>query len=67
MDGEAGVDALAFQEQPAHRRARSLRRHEDHVDVLGRHDAGLVLVDDAEAVREIEGFAGRQARLELRP
>ena len=60
MDGEAGVDALAFEEQPADRRARALRGDEDHVDVLGRDDAGLVVVDDAEAVREVERLAGGQ-------
>ena len=57
VDGEAGVDALAFEEQPADRGARALRRDQDHVDVLRRHDAGLVAVDDAEAVREVQGLA----------
>ena len=60
VDGEAGVDALAFEEQPAHRRARALRGDEDDVDVLRRHDAGLVAVDDAEAVREVERLARGQ-------
>ena len=61
MDGEAGVDALAFKEQPAHRGAGALRRDQDDVDVLRRHHAGLVAVDDAEAVREIQRLAGGRA------
>ena len=57
--GEAGVDAAAFEEQPADRRARALRGDQDHVDVLRRHDAGLVAEDDREAVREVQRLARR--------
>src|SRR5262249_53499572 len=67
VDGEAGVDATALQEQAADGRARALGGDEDNVDVGRRDDAGLLAVDDAEAVREVEGLAFRQVRLERRP
>ena len=59
--------ASFFQEQPAHRRARTLGGHQDDVDVPGRHHAGLVAVGDAEAVREIQRLACGQMGLEPRP
>ena len=46
---------------------RRLGRDEDDVDVVGRHDAGLVLVGDAEAVAEVERVAFVQMRLDQRP
>src|ERR1051325_2745699 len=62
-----GVDALAFEEEPAHGSPRAFRGDEDDVDVRRRDDAGLVLVDDREAVREVEGLALGKQRLELGP
>src|SRR3569623_70358 len=66
-DGVAGVDALALEEEAADRRARPLGGDEDHVDVLGRHLAGLGVVDDAEAVGEVQRLALGQERLQGRP
>ena len=43
VDGEAGVDAGAGEEVAAHVQARALGRDHDHVHVLRRDDAGLVL------------------------
>src|SRR5262249_18715689 len=56
--GIAAVDAFPFQEEPANGGARSLGRDHDYVDVFWRHDAGLVLIDNAEPMGEIQGFAG---------
>src|SRR5947209_8822539 len=67
MDGVAAVDALALKEKPAHRRPGALGSDQDHIDVPGRNDAGLVAVGDAEAVREVKRLAGGQQRLEGRP
>src|SRR5262249_43810734 len=67
VDGVAGVDPLAFEEVPSDRRAGALRRDQNDVDVLGRHHAGLVAEDNAEAVREVQGLTGGQVRLEGRP
>src|SRR5262249_46282096 len=67
VDGKASVDAPAFEEQPADRRAGALRRDEDHVDVLRRHHTGLVGIDDRETVREVERLAPGEMRLDGRP
>src|SRR5208283_6148644 len=56
-----------FKEEPADRGAGPLGRDQDHVDVLGRHDSGLVAVDNAEAVREIQRLTGSQVGLDGRP
>src|SRR5262249_3279264 len=40
---------------------------QDHIDVLGRNDASLFLVGDAEAVREIQGLACGQKSFQRRP
>src|SRR5207249_1299380 len=60
-------DALAFEEQPAHRGARALGSDQDYVDVLGWNHAGLIAVDNAETVRKVECLAGTQKRLQAGP
>lgn len=52
-----GVDAAALLEQGADGAARALGRDEDDVNVGRRHDVGIVLVHDGEAVREVERLA----------
>ncbi len=58
---------LAFEEVPANRRARALRGAQDHVDILRRNDPRLIAEDDREAVREVEGLALGQVRLQFGP
>ena len=60
MDRVTAVDPFAFRKMPAHGRARSLGSDQDHIDILRRDDARLIAVDDTEAVREVERFAGRE-------
>src|SRR5260370_41916137 len=67
MHGVTGVDPFTFQEEPANRGARSLGSYQDDVDVLARNDAGLVGVNNAKSVREIQGLARCEERLEFRP
>ena len=67
VDRVAGVDPAAFKEQPADGRARAFRGDQDHIDVLRRNNAGLVLIDDAEAVREVQRLALGQVRLDHGP
>ncbi len=66
-DGKARIDAAAVEEVGAHGAAGALRRHQDDIDVRGRDDTGLVLVDDGEAVREVKRVARLQAGLDLGP
>ena len=67
LDGEARIDARAGKEIAAHRGAGALGGHHDDVHVLGRHHAGLLLVGDGEAVREIEGVARLEVLFDQRP
>ena len=60
VDGEAAVDPAAGEEVGPHAGARAFGGNQDHIDKLGRDDAGLFAVDDAKTVREIQ----RVARLE---
>lgn len=55
-DGNRGVDAAALLEEGADGAARALRRAEDDVDALRGGDAGVLSVDEREAVREVEGL-----------
>jgi hypothetical protein len=67
LDGEAAVDAGARQEVAAHVQARALGRDHDDVHVGGRNHAGLILIDDGEAVREIDGVALLEVLLDRGP
>eukprot|EP00754_Rhynchopus_humris_P029757 Rhum_TRINITY_DN15231_c0_g1::Rhum_TRINITY_DN15231_c0_g1_i3::g.146023::m.146023 len=67
VHGEGAVDAAALEEVLADGVARALRRAQDHVDVLARHDARLLVVHDAEAVAEVQGLARRHVRLHAGP
>src|SRR5262249_21555486 len=58
---------LAFKEESPQCRPGSLGGAQDHVDFLGRDNPRLIAVDDAKAVREVQGLALRQVRLELGP
>jgi len=66
-DGIARVEAAPVEEIGAQRPARSLGGHEDHIDVLGRDDVGLVAVGDGKAMGEVEGLALGQMGFYLRP
>src|ERR1043165_747301 len=46
LDGKAGVDARAGQKIAADRRARTLRRDQDHIHALGWDNAGLFAISD---------------------
>ena len=65
--GHRRVDATALLKQRAHRAARALRRTQNHVDILGRHDMRLVLVHDRETVRKVQRLAGSDILLQVRP
>ena len=67
LDGKAAVDPAAVQEIGAHAGAGAFGGNQDHVHVFRRDDAGLVVVDDGKAVREIQRIAFLQVRLDLRP
>ncbi len=67
VDGERAVDAAAVQEEPSDRRTRALRGAQDHVDVPGRHHAGLLAVNDREAVGEVDGRTRLKIRADLIP
>lgn len=56
MHGNARIDTSAGQELRSHSSSASLWCAENDINVLGRNNASLVLVDDTEAVREIEGL-----------
>ena len=60
MHGEAGVDALALEEQPAHGGAGSLGSHKDHIDVSRWDDAGLIFVNNAKAMGSYRRIRIRQ-------
>ena len=65
--GETGIDARAGKEIAADVQAGTLRGDHDHVHVLRRDDAGLFLVGDGKAVREIQRVAGLEIFLHDRP
>ena len=66
-DCETGIDACAGEEVAAHIQAGAFRRDHDHIDILGRNDARLILVHDGEPVREVDRIAGLQVFLDRRP
>jgi len=66
-DGDAGVDATAGLEETPYGGARALRGHKDDINVLGRHNAGEVLVDNGETMREVKGLSLGQGGLDLGP
>ena len=59
-NGIAGVQPLAFEEQPPQRGSRSLGCHQDHIHIFGRDDARLIAVSDPETVRKVKRFARGQ-------
>lgn len=61
------VDATALLEEGSNGLAGSLWRDEDDVDVCRRYDASVVLVDDGEAVREVEGLVFGDEGLDVVP
>ena len=65
--GEAGVDAGAAEEIAADIEAGTFRRDHDDVHILRRNDAGLLVVGDREAVREIERVTGFEIGFDGRP
>ncbi len=67
MNGVAGVDATPGQEVPPHAGPRALGRDQDHVEVVGWHHAGLIVVDDGEAVGEVERVSLAEVRLDGGP
>ena len=66
-DGDRRVDATTLLEERADGATRALGRNEDDVDVRRRHDFGVLLVYDGEAVREVERLALGDERRELGP
>lgn len=67
VHGHTRVDARASEELGADGTARALGGAEDDIDVSGGDDASLLLVDNAEAVREVEGLALGAVLLEVLP
>lgn len=57
------VDTTALLEEGADGTARALGSDEDNVNILGGDDTGVFLVDDGEAVAEVEGLALGDVRL----
>jgi hypothetical protein len=66
-DSEAAVDAAAVEEVFTDAGSGAFRGDEDDIDEIRGDDGGLVVVDDGEAVREVEGIAGVEMRFDLRP
>ena len=56
-DQTTHIDAAALFEECAYGLARSLWRAKDHIDIFRRDNVGVVLVDNREPVREVEGLA----------
>lgn len=57
VDGDRGVDTTSLLEEGADGTSRSLGGDEDDIDVLGRDHTGVLLVDNREAVGEVQGLA----------
>jgi hypothetical protein len=66
-DSERGVDTSAFFKERADGTAGTLGGDEDNVNVRGRNNAGEVLVDNGKPVREVEGLALGEERLDFGP
>jgi hypothetical protein len=57
VDGNRGVDTTALLEESADGASGSLGGDEDDIDVLGRDDTGVLLVDDRESVSKVKSLA----------
>ena len=57
MDGEAGIDAGAFEEVDSHTAPGSLGGNQRHVHMRRRDHAGIILERDGESVREVKHIA----------
>ncbi len=66
-DGIAAVKAAALEEHSSQRGTGAFGGDEENVDILGGDDAGLFVKGDAEAMGEVEGFAGGKVFLYRRP
>ena len=66
-DGDGGVDTTTLLEESADSSARALGGNEDDINISGRNDLGVLLVDNGETVREVEGLALGDERGNLGP
>ena len=67
VNGETGVDAAAVQKIGPHRGAGAFGCRQDHVHIFRGDNAGLVAVNDAETVGEVQGVAFVEAIFNGRP
>src|SRR5262249_6856674 len=67
MNCKAGVEPLALDEIAAERGAGTFGRDEQDVDLLGRNDAGLIGIDNAEPMRERQRLARSEQGLQSGP
>jgi hypothetical protein len=67
VDGDGRVDTSTFQEQGSDSSTGTLGGDQDDVDVLGRDNTSVLLVDDGETVGKVQGLALGDQGSELRP
>ena len=62
-----GIDSASVQKIGAHTAARAFGSHQDHINIIRRNDAGLLLIDNGKPVRKIKRISLVETFLQLGP